>query len=320
MEESLLQVIHLKKYFPIKGGLFGKAVAYVHAVDDVSFDIKRGETMGLVGESGCGKSTLGRCILRLIEPTSGEILYKGMNIADIDRRELWRSMQMVFQDPMSSLNPRLTIGYIIGEPLLVRKMKKAEIKAKVIDLLTEVGLKPEHYGRYPHEFSGGQRQRIMIARALITNPEFIVLDEPTSSLDVSVQGKILNLLNDLKKRLNITYLFISHDLSVIKHMSDRILVMYVGKLMEIAPKKELFNNTLHPYTQLLLTSIPSPRARSYKEKLKDFKIIDLPSNINVPKGCRFQPRCPQAMEICKKKQPIMVEVRPGHFVSCHLYS
>lgn len=320
MEESLLQVIHLKKYFPIKGGLFGKAVAYVHAVDDVSFDIKRGETMGLVGESGCGKSTLGRCILRLLEPTSGEILYKGMNIADIDRRELWRSMQMVFQDPMSSLNPRLTIGYIIGEPLLVRKMKKAEIKAKVIDLLTEVGLKPEHYGRYPHEFSGGQRQRIMIARALITNPEFIVLDEPTSSLDVSVQGKILNLLNDLKKRLNITYLFISHDLSVIKHMSDRILVMYVGKLMEIAPKKELFNNTLHPYTQLLLTSIPSPRARSYEEKLKDFKIIDLPSNINVPKGCRFQPRCPQAMEICKKKQPIMVEVRPGHFVSCHLYS
>lgn len=316
---SLLTVNHLEKLYPIKGGLLQRAVAYSHAVDDISFKIKRGETVGLVGESGCGKSTLGRCLLRLIEPTSGEILYEGVNLAEMDKKDVWQRMQMVFQDPMSSLNPRLTIGYIVGEPLIVRKMRKEEVKSKVIDLLAEVGLNPEHYNRYPHEFSGGQRQRIMIARALITSPEFIVLDEPTSSLDVSVQAKTLNLLNDLKKRLNITYLFISHDLSVIRHMSDRIMVMYVGKLVEVAPKTDLFTETLHPYTQLLLDSIPAPRFRVGEGRFNSLKPIELPSNIDLPKGCRFQPRCTESTEACKQAEPGLVEVKPGHFVACHRY-
>lgn len=316
---SLLIISHLQKHYPIKSGLLQRAAAYVHAIDDVSFKVSEGETVGLVGESGCGKSTLGRCILRLVEPSSGEILYKGADTAEIDRRELWRSIQMVFQDPMSSLNPRLTIGYIIGEPLLVRGMKGPEVKTKVMALLGEVGLNPEHYGRYPHEFSGGQRQRIMVARALITDPEFIVLDEPTSSLDVSVQAKTLNLLNALKDRLNVTYLFISHDLSVIKHMSDRILVMYVGKLVEMARKRDLFVDTLHPYTQLLIESIPLPKSRTGEGRFGSLEAMEIPSNINVPKGCRFQPRCPQAMEICRSIEPDLNEVKPEHFVACHLY-
>lgn len=315
---SLLTVNHLQKLYPIKTGLLQRAAAYVHAVDDVSFAVSPGETVGLVGESGCGKSTLGRCLLRLVEPSFGEILYKGANTAGIDRRELWNSMQMVFQDPMSSLNPRLRIGDIVGEPLIVRGMNKVECKEKVIDLLKEVGLNAEHYGRYPHEFSGGQRQRIMIARALITSPEFIVLDEPTSSLDVSVQAKTLNLLNDLKNLLNVTYLFISHDLSVIKHMSDRIMVMYVGRIVEMAAKRDLFTDTLHPYTQLLIESIPLPKSRIGEGRFGALQAMEISGNIDIPKGCRFAPRCPQATEKCRSTEPELVELKPGHFVACHV--
>lgn len=317
---SFLSVSHLKKLFPIKGGLLQRAVAHVHAVDDISFSVARRETVGLVGESGCGKSTLGRCLLKLVQPTSGQISFKGRDISSIPSKELWEGIQMVFQDPMSSLNPRLTVGYIIGEPLVVRGLGKTEVDERVNRILTEVGLNPEHSRRYPHEFSGGQRQRIMVARALVTSPELIVLDEPTSSLDVSVQAKTLNLLSDLKKSLGVTYLFISHDLSVVKHMSDRILVMYVGRLVEAASKSELFENTLHPYTQLLLSSIPLPRWRAGESKFRTISDIELPSNINVPKGCRFQPRCPRAMSVCSEAEPEMVEVSPGHFVACHVYN
>lgn len=317
---SFLSVSHLKKLFPIKGGLLQRAVAHVHAVDDISFSVARRETVGLVGESGCGKSTLGRCLLKLVQPTSGQISFKGRDISSIPSKELWEGIQMVFQDPMSSLNPRLTVGYIIGEPLVVRGLGKTEVDERVNRILTEVGLNPEHSRRYPHEFSGGQRQRIMVARALVTSPELIVLDEPTSSLDVSVQAKTLNLLGDLKKSLGVTYLFISHDLSVVKHMSDRILVMYVGRLVEAASKSELFENTLHPYTQLLLSSIPLPRWRAGESKFRTISDIELPSNINVPKGCRFQPRCPRAMSVCSEAEPEMVEVSPGHFVACHVYN
>jgi len=320
MNEKLLSVNHLSKFFSIKGGLFQRVVDYVHAIDDVSFNIRNGETLGLVGESGCGKSTLGRCLIRLIEPTSGDIVYKGENIAEMDRKELWKNVQMVFQNPMSSLNPRLTIGYCVGEPLIVSGSMETEVKSSVMKLLGEIGLNPKHYGRFPHEFSGGQRQRIMIARALITDPEFIILDEPTSSLDVSVQAKILNLLNDIKKSRDITYLFISHDLSVIKHMSDRIIVMYVGKFMEMASKTSIFTRTLHPYTKLLLDSIPSPSRHSDKEGLSTLQSIELPGNIDLPKGCRFYQRCPRSMEICREEPPELVEIESEHFVACHLYS
>jgi oligopeptide/dipeptide ABC transporter ATP-binding protein len=319
MSEAILRVRNLKKFFPIKGGLLQRTQANVHAVDGVSFDIGEGECIGLVGESGCGKSTLGRCIIRLIEPTSGEILYRGSDVSGMDRKELWSRIQMVFQDPMSSLNPRLTIGYCVGEPLIVRRTPEAEVRARVSGLLAEVGLNEEHYGRFPHEFSGGQRQRIMIARALITDPEFIILDEPTSSLDVSVQAKILNLLDDIKGRIGITYMFISHDLSVIKHLSDTILVMYLGKLVEIAPKRELFSRSMHPYTRLLIDSIPS-RSRRYRGEHAGSPLgLELPSNIDPPKGCRFHTRCPKAMDVCLADDPELIEVEAGHYVACHLY-
>jgi oligopeptide/dipeptide ABC transporter ATP-binding protein len=319
MSEAILRVRNLKKFFPIKGGLLQRTQENIHAVDGVSFDVGEGECIGLVGESGCGKSTLGRCIIHLIEPTSGEILYRGSDVSGMDRKELWSRIQMVFQDPMSSLNPRLTIGYCVGEPLIVRKTPEAEVRARVGELLAEVGLNEEHYGRFPHEFSGGQRQRIMIARALITDPEFIILDEPTSSLDVSVQAKILNLLDDIKGRIGITYMFISHDLSVIKHLSDTILVMYLGKLVEIAPKRELFSMSMHPYTRLLIDSIPS-RSRRYRGEHAESPLgLELPSNIDPPKGCRFHTRCPKAMDVCLADDPELIEVEAGHYVACHLY-
>lgn len=320
MGEEILGVRNLKKFFPIKGGLLQRTQENIHAVDGVSFDVREGESIGLVGESGCGKSTLGRCIIRLIEPTSGEIRYRGSDISGMDKKELWSRIQMVFQDPMSSLNPRLTIGYCVGEPLIVRKTPEAEVRARVSGLLAEVGLNEEHYGRFPHEFSGGQRQRIMIARALITDPEFIILDEPTSSLDVSVQAKILNLLDDIKSRIGITYMFISHDLSVIKHLSDTILVMYLGKLVEIAPKRELFSMSMHPYTRLLIDSIPS-RSRRYRGEHAESPLsLELPSNIDPPKGCRFHTRCPKAMDVCLADDPELIEVEAGHYVACHLYN
>ena len=316
MSDPLLSIRDVRKYFPIRQGLLQRTVGNVHAVDGVSFDIEAGEAVGLVGESGCGKSTLSRCVMRLIEPTSGKILYKGEDVSGIRRGEYWRRVQMVFQDPRSSLNPRLTIGYSVGEPLIVRGASKEEVRSRVNALLETVGMNPEHFGRYPHEFSGGQRQRLLVSKALITDPEFIVLDEPTSSLDVSVQAKILNLLNRLKRERDLTYLFVSHDLSVIKHMCDRIVVMYVGKVMEAAPKNELFEETLHPYTRLLLDSIPKPGTRHEREMMGQ-EHIELPSNIDLPPGCRFCQRCPQAEERCQEETPELVEVSPGHLVACH---
>ena len=318
MSEPLISIRNVKKYFPIRGGLFQGTVSHVHAVDGVSFDIGRGETLGLVGESGCGKSTLSRCIMRLVEPTSGEITYGGTDVSKIPRDEYWRRTQMVFQDPRSSLNPRLSIGYSVGESLIVRGAGAEEVRSRVTELLGIVGMNPEHFSRYPHEFSGGQRQRLLISKALITDPEFIVLDEPTSSLDVSVQAKILNLLNRLKEERNLTFLFVSHDLSVIKHMCDRIVVMYVGRVVEMAPKDEIFGNTLHPYTRLLIDSIPKPGAK-VEPTMMGRESIEFPSNIDLPEGCRFSPRCAHAGEECSKEQPELVEVEPVHFVACHMY-
>jgi oligopeptide/dipeptide ABC transporter ATP-binding protein len=312
---KILRVENLKQYFPIRGGMFSRTIAFIHAVDDVSFEIDAGETVGLVGESGCGKSTLGRCIVGLLEPTSGSIYYRDKVTSEITKKELWQNIQMVFQDPRSSLNPRLTIGYSVGEPLLVRGVEKIKVRERVTELLSLVGLNPEHFERYPHEFSGGQRQRLLIAKALITDPEFIVLDEPTSSLDVSVQAKILNLLNRLKKELNLTYLFVSHDLSVINHMCDTIIVMYLGKIVEMAHQKSLFNNTAHPYTKLLLKSIPLPF--SQKKDEIGLETIELPSNIDLPVGCRFFQRCPEATAICCQEEPELKEIAPKHFVLCH---
>lgn len=320
--EKLVEVKGLKKYFPIKGGVLGRIVGYVYAVDDVSFYVLPGETLGLVGESGCGKTTVGRCVLRLIEPTAGEIDFEGTNILDLDNnemRKLRREMQIVFQDPYASLNPRMTIKQIVGEPLLINKIARGtELEKMVLNLLLKVGLSEDHLNRFPHEFSGGQRQRIGIARALALNPKFMVLDEPTSSLDVSVQAQTLNILKDLQKEMNLTYLFISHNLSVIKHMSDRIAVMYLGKVVEMAEKRSLFKNQLHPYTQALFSAIPIP-----DPEVKQNRIIlggDVPSPVNPPSGCHFHPRCPSAMPKCREEEPKLIELENGHFVACYLVS
>ncbi len=320
---TILRVDNLVKYFPIdKGIIFSRIVGYVRAVDGISFSIERGETLGLVGESGSGKSTTGLLVIGLINPTRGNIIFKGKKLSDLTGEELKlfrQKAQIVFQDPFSSLNPRMIVKDIVGRPLKVHKLVKSdkEMEEKVLKLLEEVGLKEEHLSRYPHEFSGGQRQRIAIARALICNPEFIVLDEPTSALDVSVQAQILNLLKKLQIDRKLSYLFISHDLSVIRHMSHKVAVMYLGKIVEYAPKKVLFEKPLHPYTQALLRSIPKPAIT--KESIEE-KIIkgDVPSPINPPPGCRFHTRCPFAKEICTKEEPDLKKVDENHLVACHL--
>lgn len=316
----LLNVENLKKYFPITGGIFKRVVNHVKAVDGVNFFIRRGETFGLVGESGCGKSTTARTVLRLQEPTSGVVEFEGKNLLTLKKealRRMRRDMQLIFQDPFSSLNPRLTVGSIIGEPLLVHNLgNRKEREKKVKELLDVVGLATYHYRRYPHEFSGGQRQRIGVARALALNPKLIICDEPVSALDVSIQSQILNLLEDLQKEFDLTYLFIAHDLSVVKHISDRIGVMYLGKIVEMTGADQLYVDPLHPYTQALLSAIPEPNPRIQRERI----VIkgDVPSPINPPSGCRFHTRCPHVKSICKVEDPRWLEIKPDHFVACHL--
>jgi oligopeptide transport system ATP-binding protein len=320
--ETLISVRNLVKKFPIHGGLLSREVASVKAVSDVSFDIKKGETLGLVGESGCGKSTLGRCILRLIEPTSGSVFFKGQDITKVspaEMRKLRRNMQIIFQDPYASLNPRMTVEDILGEPLEIHKLFKTgrEKRERIIKLLDLCGLRREAIARYPHEFSGGQRQRICIARALAVEPEFIVCDEPVSALDVSIQAQIVNLMQDLQKELGLTYLFIAHDLKVIEHISTRVAVMYLGKVAEMSAAEDLYHDPKHPYTQALLSAIPIPDPDYKKERV----ILhgDVPSPINPPSGCYFHPRCPIAKDNCKSDTPTLRNLgkQGTHDVSCH---
>jgi oligopeptide transport system ATP-binding protein len=316
---SLLEVHDLKVHFPIRAGVLQRPVAYVHAVDGVSLTINAGETVGLVGESGCGKTTLGRTILRLIEPTGGVVRYGGEEVTGYDGARLrWfrRQAQMIFQDPVGSLNPRMTVGNILGEALRVHGLvaNRAAERERVAELLRAVGLAPDHAGRYPHEFSGGQRQRIGIARALAVEPKFIVCDEPVSALDVSVQAQIINLLQELQEKLKLTYLFIAHDLAVVEHISDRVLVMYLGKIVEEATADELYAHPLHPYTQALISAVPEVDPVTKRQRI----VLpgDVPSPIRPPPGCPFHPRCPAAVAACREKIPARRELRPGHFVAC----
>lgn len=317
MSEKLLEVQHLKQYFPVKTGAFSKG--YVQAVDDVSFFINRGETFGLVGESGCGKTTTGRTILRLYEPTGGKIIYDGVDVTHVDFKPYRKKMQIVFQDPYASLDSRMTVGDIVGEAIDIHGLasSKAERKEKILALLARVGLNSEHANRYPHEFSGGQRQRIGIARALAVNPEFIVCDEPISALDVSIQAQVINMFEDLQQELGLTYLFIAHDLAVVKHISSRIGVMYLGKLVEMADSESLYAKPLHPYTQSLLSAIPIPDPKSSREKKRIVLKGDVPSPLHPPTGCRFRTRCPYAVPKCAEEIPDMREYEPGHFAACH---
>jgi oligopeptide transport system ATP-binding protein len=321
MTEPLLKVKNLKKYFPIRGGLLSREVARVHAVDDVSFTMQPGETLGLVGESGCGKSTTGRTILRLIEPTSGEVWFEDKNVTTLDKRSLRalrKEMQIIFQDPYASLNPRMTVGSIIGVALVIHKLapnRKAR-EEKVVHLHETVGLSADHLRRYPHEFSGGQRQRIGIARALAGSPKLIICDEPVSALDVSVQAQVVNLLEDLQQQFGLTYLFIAHDLSVVEHISTRVAVMYLGKIVEIAAAKELYTNPKHPYTEALLSAVPIP-----DPAIKRKRILlegDVPSPINPPSGCRFHTRCPIRIPSCSETEQTLTENSPGHWVACQV--
>ena len=315
---NLIEVRNLTKYFPVGAGFLGAGEGAVRAVDGVSFAIRQGETFGLVGESGCGKSTTGRCILRLIEPTSGEVSFHGRDLLSLGSEELRRvrrDLQIIFQDPYSSLNPRLTVGQIVEEPLIIHRIAdRRGRRDRVAELLRLVGLDPEHSGRYPHEFSGGQRQRIGIARALALNPRFIVCDEPVSALDVSVQAQVVNLLQDLQEQLGLTYLFISHGLSVVEHISTRVGIMYLGKLVETASSEEMFHNPLHPYTRALLSAIPIPDPGRHRERLP--LTGDIPTAIAPPSGCRFRSRCPIAEPRCAEEEPPLVEVGPDHFVAC----
>jgi oligopeptide/dipeptide ABC transporter ATP-binding protein len=321
-ETALLEVKGLKKYFSRETGIFGRGAGKVYAVDDVNFTIRKGETLGLVGESGCGKTTVGRCVLALERPTAGEVDFKGENILNLKRAALKKvrsKLQIVFQDPYASLNPRWSVRNIIAEPLIVAgRENRTNVQAAVLKLLNIVGLSADHLDRFPHEFSGGQRQRIGIARALSVEPELIVLDEPTSSLDVSVQAQILNLLKQLQEEFHLTYLFISHNLSVIKHMSNRIAVMYLGKIVEIAETDELFRKPLHPYTKILLDSIPVPEPKN--KRRKDRITGDVPSAAHPPAGCRFHPRCPIAIEKCAREEPELIEYAPTHHAACYLAS
>ncbi len=320
---DLIKVENLSKFFPIRGGLLAvRAVGSVKAVDNVTFTIRKGETLGLVGESGCGKTTVGRTILRLYQPTTGHIYYKGKDLAvlkDRDLRPLRRNMQNIFQDPYASLNPRMTVGAIVIEPLDIHRVgTRKERQEWVQELFHTVGLNPNFVDRYPHEFSGGQRQRVGIARALALNPEFIVCDEPISALDVSIQAQVINLLEELQERLGLTYLFIAHDLSMVRHISDRTIVMYLGKTVELANRDELYSNPLHPYSQALLSAVPIPDP--IKERKRDRIVLkgDIPSPANPPSGCRFHTRCWLAMDICKETEPEWREANLGHWVSCHL--
>jgi oligopeptide/dipeptide ABC transporter ATP-binding protein len=319
-EDVLYDVRGLTKHFPIKGGLFSRVRAKVQAVDDVSFSIKRGETVGLVGESGCGKTTTGRLMLRLVEPTSGHLVFEGKDITELpyeQMKALRPQMQIIFQDPYASLNPRLPVGDIVGEGLRNVGMHRAsEREARVADMLERVGLRKYYINRYPHEFSGGQRQRIGIARALVLRPKFIVADEPVSALDVSIQSQVLNLLKDLQGEFGLTFLFISHNLQVVEHVSDRVGVMYLGKLVELAPAQEVYRSPKHPYTQALLSAIPFPDPRRHRERI--LLTGDVPSPINPPSGCRFHTRCPLAQEICTEVEPVFeAKGNPNHFAACH---
>ena len=321
MTEPLLKVEGLKKYFPIKSGVLGRVSNHVKAVDDVSFTVQEGETLGIVGESGCGKSTTGRMLMRLLEPTEGTVTFDGQELTSLsnnDMRKARRDIQMVFQDPYASLNPRHTIEKILMEPLNVHNIgDPKERKKKVQEFLEIVGLSSYHAKRYPHQFSGGQRQRIGIARALMTNPKLIIADEPVSALDVSIQAQVLNLMQDLQKELKLTYIFIAHDLGVVRHISDRVGVMYLGQMAELADTEDLYEKPLHPYTQALLAAVPVPDPEFVREEV----VIsgDVPSPANPPSGCRFHTRCPFKMDICSQAVPIFAEVEKGHSVACHLY-
>ncbi len=315
---QLLEVRGLRKHFPIKRGVLSKVVGHVKAVDGVSFSIRRGETLGLVGESGCGKTTTGRLILRLIEPTAGEVVFDGRDVLGMPRREmraLRREMQIIFQDPYSSLNPRITVGSMLGEALKIHRLASGSaVPARIAELLDLVGLSPEHARRYPHEFSGGQRQRIGVARALAVNPQLIIADEPVSALDVSIQAQIVNLLRDLQREFELSYLFIAHDLSVVEHVSDRVAVMYLGKIVEIAPARELYCNPQHPYTQALLSAVPIPNP--FRKATRTVLSGDVPSPANPPPGCSFHPRCPVATPECSQIEPSLEVKAPDHLASC----
>ena len=316
----LVEVEHVKQYFPIKSGIvIDRTVGHVHAVDDVTFALREGETLGLVGESGCGKTTLARTITRLLEPTDGTIRFRGEDVSHVGQRSLRpirREMQLVFQDPFASLNPRKRVGQIIAAPLKLHG-RDGDVDARVRDLLDRVGLAPEHANRFPHEFSGGQRQRIGVARALALEPRLILLDEPVSALDVSVQAQIINLLDDLQDDLGLTYLFVAHDLSVVRHVSDRIAVMYLGKIVEVAPAEELYAKPIMPYTDALLAAIPIPDPKRNRERARVVLEGEPPNPIRPPSGCRFHPRCPRATEICKRVEPPLTEYANGHLAACH---
>ena len=318
---SLLEIRNLKKHFPLGDGLFSRNKGAVKAVDGVNLDVNEGETVGLVGESGCGKSTLGRTILRLIEPTGGEVLFQGQNLLAMSQRELRdmrREMQIIFQDPYASLNPRMRVGDIVGEGLEIHKLAKGKAKRdRIMELLHQVGLREDHYGRYPHEFSGGQRQRIGIARALAVSPKFIVCDEPVSSLDVSIQAQIINLLQELQERLRLTYLFISHDLRVVEHISHRVAIMYLGKVVEIANSETIYRDAKHPYTRALLSAVPMPDTDLKKERV----VLegDVPSPVNPPPGCTFHPRCAYRQALCSQSEPPLDFDADGHGVACHVF-
>ena len=319
--ENIIEVKGLKKYFPIKGGLFNKTIKNLKAVDGIDFFIRYGETLGVVGESGCGKSTAGRSILRLHEPTEGQIIFEGQDLTKLDHESMRmrrRDMQLIFQDPYSSLNPRMTVGDIIGEPLeIFEKMPSKQKIEKVKELLDTVGLSPYHVRRYPHEFSGGQRQRIGIARSIALKPKFVVADEAVSALDVSIQAQVINLFQELQQKLNLTYMFISHDLSVVKHISDRIAVMYLGRIVETTSSDELFANPMHPYTKALLSAVPIANPRTNRQRI----VLegDVPSPVNPPSGCVFHTRCEYSMDICKVEQPVYKDYGDHHYTACHLY-